>query len=96
MPLFAVHAIDRPNALPDRLEHYPAHRAYIESEANGALEIILSGPLQSDDGEVMTGSLFIIEAPERGVVERFVSADPFATNKIWGEIRISRFLRRKG
>ena len=96
MPLFAVHAIDRPNVLADRLEHYPAHRAYIESEANGALEIVLSGPLQSDDGATMTGSLFIIEAPDRSAVERFVTADPFAVGRVWGEIRISRFLRRKG
>lgn len=96
MPLFALHAIDRPGALPARLEHSAAHRAFIETEAGGEISIVLSGPLQSDDGERMIGSLFIFEAPDRAAVETFANADPFAQHHIWGEIRITRFHRRNG
>lgn len=96
MPLFALHAIDRPEALPLRLEHYAAHRAFIEDANELGVDVVISGPLQSDDGEVMVGSLFIIEAPDRATVEAYAQADPFTRTGVWGEVRINRFFRRKG
>ncbi len=96
MPLFALHAIDRSGALPLRLEHYTAHRAFVETEAEYEITVVLSGPLQTDDGEMMTGSLFIIEAPDRAAVEAFAKADPFMLAGVWGEVTITRFHRRKG
>jgi uncharacterized protein YciI len=96
MPLFVLHAIDRPDVLPLRLEHYAAHRAFIETEAEHGITILLSGPLQSDDGEMMTGSLFIIDAPDRATIEAFVQADPFTKNEVWGHVSITRFHKRKG
>lgn len=96
MPLFAVHALDRPGALPMRLQHYPAHRAFIEADTEMGVNIILSGPLQSQDGETMIGSLFIIEAENQEAVTHFVHADPFALNAVWETISITRFHRRKG
>jgi uncharacterized protein YciI len=56
----------------------------------------LSGPLQSDDGEIMVGSLFIIEAPDRDAIKRFTEADPFHQEGVWGHVHITRFHRRKG
>ena len=96
MPLFALHALDHPDALPLRLEHYAAHRAFIETEGEHGIAIVMSGPLQSDDGEVMIGSLFIIEAPDRETVEAFAQADPFSQAGVWGDIKITRFFRRRG
>lgn len=95
MPLFALHAIDRPDALTLRLEHYATHRTFVEDQEAQGITVILSGPLQSDDGEMMTGSLFVLEAPDRAAVEDFVANDPFMLEGVWGEVRISRFLRRK-
>jgi uncharacterized protein YciI len=96
MPLFALHALDRADSLPLRLEHYADHRAFVETAPEYGLHIMLSGPLQSDDGEIMTGSLLIIEAPDRTSVEHFVKADPFVRAGLWENITISRFHRRKG
>jgi uncharacterized protein YciI len=96
MPLFVLHAIDLPGALPRRLEHYGAHRAFIETEAEHRISIVMSGPLQTDDGEMMIGSLFIIDAPDRAALEAFVAADPFTREGVWGEVRITRFHKRKG
>ncbi len=95
MPLFALHALDRPGALPLRLEHYAAHRSFVEREcARPNFGIVVSGPLQSGDGETMTGSLFLVEADDLATVEAFAAADPFTTAGVWGEVRISRFMRR--
>jgi hypothetical protein len=96
MPLFAVHVLDRPGALPLRLEQSAAHRAFVETESTRGLSIVMSGPLQSDDGEIMIGSLFIIDAPDRATVEAFVKADPFTRSGVWGEVKITRFHRRTG
>jgi len=96
MPLFAVHALDKPGALPLRLEHYAEHRAFIEADLAHNVSILTSGPLQSDDGSTMTGSLFIIEAEDRATVERFVAGDPFHVHGVWGDVKITRFHRRKG
>lgn len=96
MPLFVLHAIDRHEALPQRLEHYAAHRAFVEAQNDYGISVVMSGPLQSDDGETMIGSLFILEAADRSVVEAFVAADPFTHAGVWGEVRIMRFHRRKG
>jgi uncharacterized protein YciI len=96
MPLFVLHAIDRPNSLPLRLEHYAAHRAFVENETESGMSIVLSGPLQSDSGEMMTGSLFILEAADRAMVEAFAKNDPFAKAGVWEHVTITRFHRRRG
>lgn len=95
MPLFAVHAIDRPNTLQLRLDHYAAHRAFVEDQEAQGISVILSGPLQTDDGEIMTGSLFVLEACDRTAIDAFVANDPFTLQGVWDEVRISRFHPRK-
>jgi len=77
MPLFAVHAQDKPDALPRRLDLYTAHRTYREAAQDRGLILPFGGPLQSDDGAEMVGSFFIVEAPDRAAVEDLVQADPF-------------------
>jgi len=96
MPLFAVHALDKAEALPRRLELYTAHRNFIENDRAYGLSVVISGPLQSDDGETMIGSLFIIDAPSRAEVESFTQADPFQVEGVWGHVTITRFHRRRG
>ncbi len=95
MPMYILHAKDRPGVLQRRLSFYAAHRAFLEEQDEaGPVRVIMSGPLQTDDGETMTGSLLLLEAPDRAAVDRFVAEDPFTHEKIWGEVSISRFHRR--
>lgn len=91
MQHFIVHCLDAPDALPRRLEHYEAHKAYLST---APVRILVSGPLMSDDGETMIGSLFLIEADTKAAVEAFNAADPFHRAGIWAEVRIHRFLKR--
>ncbi len=91
MPHFIVHCLDATDALPRRLEHYEAHKAYL---GTAPVRILVSGPLMSDDGETMIGSLFLIEAGTKAAVEAFNAADPFSRAGVWAEIRIHRFLKR--
>ena len=93
--LFVIHALDRPGALPQRLAHYDAHKAFLSDESHG-VRIVMSGPLTADDGTTMIGSLFVIEAPDRASVERFNAADPFKAAGIWERVTITGFIRRRG
>ncbi|MCV0396609.1 MAG: YciI family protein [Rhizobiaceae bacterium] len=94
--LFAIHALDKPGALPTRLANYDAHKAFLSDTSAFGIEIVMSGPLVADDGETMIGSLFLVEAPDRAAVERFNGADPFKAADIWEKVTITGFLRRQG
>jgi uncharacterized protein YciI len=74
--LFAIHALDRPGALPTRLANYDSHKAFLSDASRYGIKIVMSGPLVSDDGKTMIGSLFLIDAPGRLEVEAFNRADP--------------------
>ncbi len=96
MPLYVLHAKDRPGALQLRLDLYAAHRTFLEEQDEGGpVSVVMSGPLQTDDGEAMTGSLLLLEAPDREAIDRFVAEDPFTREGVWGEVNISRFHRRR-
>jgi uncharacterized protein YciI len=94
--LFAIHALDRDDALAVRLAHYDAHKAFLADTSRFGVRIVMSGPLMSDDGERMIGSLFLVEAQDRSAVEAFHAADPFLAAGIWQAVTITRFLKRQG
>lgn len=94
--LFAIHALDRAGALSTRLAHYDAHKAFLSDTSRFGITIVMSGPLVSDDGETMIGSLFLVDAPSRTEVEVFNRADPFAAAGIWERVSITGFVRRQG
>jgi uncharacterized protein YciI len=94
--LFVIHAVDRAGALPVRLAHYDAHKAFLADTSGHGVRIVMSGPLVADDGASMIGSLFLIEAPDRATVERFNAVDPFRAVGIWERVTITGFIRRQG
>ena len=95
--LFVIHAEDHPDSTAKRLANYDAHKAYLSAtDGAGKLRILLSGPLVSDDDEVMRGSLFMVEAPDRATVEAFNQADPFAAVGLWQRVSISAFRKSRG
>ncbi len=94
--LFTIHALDKPGALPTRLAHYDAHKAFLADTARYGVRIVMSGPLVEDDGVTAKGSFFLVEAADRATVEAFNEADPFHAAGIWSAVAIVAFLRRRG
>ncbi|MHC4043393.1 YciI family protein [Bradyrhizobium sp. 23AC] len=94
--LFAIYAVDPAGVLSLRLANYDAHKTFLSDTSGFGVKIVMSGPLTSDDGATMLGSLFLIEAPDRAAVEAFNRADPFAIAGIWEKVTITGFLRRQG
>jgi uncharacterized protein YciI len=94
--LFVIHARDRVDALPERLAHYDAHKAFLADTFRFGVRIVMSGPLTGGDGASMIGSLFVVEAPDRTSVDRFNQADPFHAAGIWETVSITGFIKRQG
>lgn len=88
---FIIHCLDHTDALARRLEHYDAHRAYL---AAATIHCVVCGPLMSEDGERMIGSLFLVRAEDKEQVIAFNQGDPFHRANVWKEIQIHPFLLR--
>lgn len=73
--LFAIHCLDKPNHGAVRQEHRPAHVAYMMGFKD---KLTLLGPLTSDDGAAMVGSLIVIDLPDRQAVEILLANDPYS------------------
>jgi uncharacterized protein YciI len=74
-----------------RLDNHADHRAYLAEAGAG---LLVAGPLLSDDGSHMIGSLFLLEAASRQEAERFNAGDPFCVRGIWESVTIHRFDKR--
>lgn len=92
---FIVHALDKPDALPRRLEVIDAHRAYLaESRPKHGARILMSGPLIDDKTKDMKGSFFLIEASKREDVEALFENDPLAKADVWNDLTVTAFHMR--
>ena len=81
---FVVHALDKPDALPRRMETLAAHRAYLnDAPPNHGIKVLLSGPMTADDGASMIGSFFLLEAPNRDAIEDMFAKDPIYLADVW-------------
>ena len=72
--IWAIHAVDKPNSTELRMSLRPAHLDYLKAQDR---LIVLAGATLTDDGGAMTGSLFVIDAPDRAAAQAFSAADPF-------------------
>ncbi|PTE06891.1 hypothetical protein C9427_29670 [Mesorhizobium helmanticense] len=99
--LFAIHALDGDSgpegrSLQRRLASQDAHKAHLTTAATYGVTLVMSGPLVEDDGTTMKGSLLIVNAEGRSVVEAFNGADPYKKAGVWGSVTITGFQKRQG
>ncbi len=89
--LFAIYCVDKPGSAPLRAEALEKHRAYLSDQSD---KIVIAGATLSDDGETATGSLFIVNVPDRAAAETFSNGDPFTRAGVFESVTITRM--RKG
>ena len=82
---FVAICIDKRNGLETRLANRAAHLEYLRSYAK---EIRTCGPLLSDDGETMTGSLLILEVPNRASAEAILAEDPYKIANLFASVEV--------
>lgn len=92
--LFVIHALDAAGA--DRERFYAEHRAHQDNGAAFNVEVVMGGPLVSDDGKTTLGSLIMVEAGNRAAAEAFSRADPFRRHGVWDKVQMHAYLKRRG
>ena len=88
MPLFLIHATDRPDAIETRLANRPAHLDWAGKSADC---IKMAGPFFADDGETFAGSVFVIEMETLDDVKSWAANDPYARAGLFERVDIRPF-----
>jgi uncharacterized protein len=86
--LFVLICEDKPDSQALRLATREAHLAFV-AEHTGRVQ--LAGPMLSDDGERMLGSLFIVEFDDAAAVRAWHEADPYTRAGLWAHVTLRPF-----
>jgi hypothetical protein len=86
--LYVLFCEDKPDSEALRMETRDAHLAFIATRAG---MIRLAGPMLSDDGERMVGSLFLLEADSLEEVRALHEEDPYTRAGLWGNVVMRPF-----
>lgn len=79
---------DREGALDVRLANRDRHLAFLGELGD---RVSLAGPMLSDDGESMVGSVLIIEADSFEDIRQIADSDPYALAGLFGRVTIRPF-----
>ncbi len=79
---------DKNDSLDIRLGNREKHLAYIGELAD---RVSLAGPMLSDDGERMVGSVLIIEADSAAEIQAVADNDPYALAGLFEKVTIRPF-----
>lgn len=83
--LFVFYCIDKPGRQQVRAAMRPAHLEYLGGFSG---RIFGAGPMLTDDGQGMTGSVLIIDFADRAAAEAFAAADPYNTAGLFESVAI--------
>lgn len=89
--MYVIVALDKPNSRDLRAATRQAHLDY--ADASGA--VVMAGPFLDEDG-AMTGSMLILDLPDRAAAEAWAAADPYATAGLFESVTIRAWKRVRG
>lgn len=84
--LFALYCVDKANSGQVRAANRPAHLEHLNAHAQ---HIKFAGPMMTDDGSAMLGSLLLLEFPDRAGAEAYARNDPYTKAGLFAEVRIT-------
>lgn len=84
--LFAIVCYDKKDHGHVRMENRPDHLDYLKGFADSAYAV---GPMLSDDGEGMVGSLLIMDFADRTAAEAFAEGDPYNKAGLFESVTIA-------
>ena len=86
--LCTILCTDKPNHEPLRIGTRQAHLDYLGGFKD---RVVIAGPLQTDDGARMTGSLLIMDFADRKLAEAFAANDPYNKAGLFENVVIRRW-----
>ena len=72
--IFAILLMDRSGTSELRIQIRPEHRAYLAEQSE---RMAFAGPLTSEDGKIVVGSLLGMDFPSRADVDTWLKDEPF-------------------
>jgi len=84
--LYAIYCKDKANHLQTRLDNRPAHVEYLKKFSD---QHICTGPLLTDDGQGMVGSLLVMDFADKKAAEDFAAGDPYAKAGLFQSVTIT-------
>lgn len=87
--LYSFMLLDKPGAADQRLQMRPLHKAYL---AQVESRIAFAGPLTSDDGLAMIGSLLVIDFDSRKDAQAWLNAEPFNGSGLYASTSVHAFV----
>lgn len=91
--LFALFCLDHPDKSDLRLAIRAQHIDYID--ASGGM-VKIAGPLLSDDGETMIGTLLVLDVANRAEAEAWIRSDPYNQAGLFKSIETRAWRRTFG
>jgi len=88
MALFVLHCLDAPGKFDTRMSVRESHLSYVR---DCGIKVLLAGPMLSDDGQKLVGSLFVIDVPDRAAAEAFSASDPYVKANVFDSVQIHPF-----
>ncbi len=86
--LYVLFCEDKPDSEGLRLTNRKSHLDWVGGKTD---QIRLAGPMFSDDGQHMVGSMFILEADSVEAVRAFNGDDPYTLAGLWGNVIVHPF-----
>lgn len=87
--LFVFLLVDKPDHADLRNHIRPVHKDYLASMAD---RIAFAGPLTHDDGQIMYGSLLVIDFPSRMAAHLWLADEPFSKAGLYSSISVHAFV----
>ena len=87
--IYAFFQMDRPDGGALRQRIRPEHKAYLAQMAD---RMAFAGPLTSDDGQTMLGSLLAIDFESREAAHAWLANEPFTKAGLYASISIQAFV----
>ncbi|MGK0224824.1 MAG: hypothetical protein ACI9ON_004081 [Limisphaerales bacterium] len=84
--LFAIICEDQADSEDLRKATRDAHLGYI-----GSFDVRLAGPMLSDDGSTMIGSIILLEAADLSGAQDFAASDPYKLAGLFANVSIRPF-----
>lgn len=87
--IYTFTLIDKPNASELRQRVRPEHKAYLATVAD---RMAFAGPLTSDDGATMIGSLLAIDFDSREAANAWLANEPFTKAGLYASVSVHAFV----
>lgn len=82
---FVALCLDKPDGQSIRLANRAAHLDFLRAKSK---EIEVCGPLLSDDGQTMIGSLLILQADSKDAADKILAEDPYRKANLFYSVEV--------